>query len=71
MTFLKTLVLSLILVTASTACGEEALTIPTKTISLASIWAWDMPGTKDVRDLEADWVPERIQNSLAFWTAFA
>jgi len=75
MTFLKTLVLSLIFVTADTVCGEEALTIPTKTIPLNTIWAWDMPGTKDVRELEADCekfkkmvVPERIQKSLAMNT---
>ncbi len=50
MTFLRTLAFSwtssLILVTAGTACGEETLTIP-----LDTIWAWDMPGTKDVSEI--------------------
>jgi len=56
MTFLTTLVLSLIFVTAAGASESEIVTIP-----LSELWALDMPGTRDINELFKDPYPDKPQ----------
>jgi len=66
MAFLTTLAVSLIFVTADMACGNGIITIP-----LDEIWGYDLPGTKDIREIEPESekfnampARERIKRSL-------
>ncbi len=63
MAFLTALTLSLIFVTADTACGNEIVDIP-----LDKIWALEMPGTKNIRDLQE--VPPALPNNELYKRSF-